>query len=85
MSLADLEKEMRSSADFVTQREIKICLNCGAPQILEKAQLSCLDCGSYEHTKTLLIVATWKDLPPHLADGRAGPGVRVTNIGGNAV
>lgn len=80
---SDLEKEMRHSADFFTQAEIKVCLNCGGPYSV--ARKICPDCRQREHTKTLLIVATWKKLPPHLANGSSGPGVRVTNIGGNAI
>ena len=78
-----LEKEMKSSADFVTQVEIKVCLNCGSAYSV--GLRACRKCHHIDHIRTLLIVATWKTLPPHLASGRPGPGVRVTNIGGNAV
>mgnify|MGYP001570683506 FL=1 len=78
-----LEKEMKATANFVTQAEIKVCLNCGGPYSVKRRR--CPDCRRREHTKTLLIFATWTTLPPHLADGRPGPGVRVTNFGGNAV
>ena len=81
--ISDLEKEMRQSADFITEREMKVCLDCGYLYSTEIAR--CNQCGSLDHTKILLNIATWKTLPPHLADGRPGPGVRVTNIGGNAV
>lgn len=81
--MTDLEKEMRASADFVTRVEIKVCLNCSSAYSV--GLRVCRKCHHVDHTKTLLIVATWKTLPPHLADGRPGPGVRVTNIGGNAI
>ena len=85
MSLPDLEKEMKASADFVTEVEIKVCLECGHAY-MQPWKLICPRCASAEHTKTLLIVATWKVLPKHLQDGaHTGPGVRVTNIGGNAI
>lgn len=73
---------MRHSADFITQREIKICLGCGWPY--STALKSCPQCHDRAHTKTMLIVAAWKTLPPYFADGGSGPGVRVTNFG-NAI
>ena len=79
----DLEKEMKASADFVTQAEIKVCLNCGSAYSCHLR--ACRKCHRINHTKTLLIVATWKVLPKHLQqDGHTGPGVRVTNFG-NAI
>lgn len=79
----DIEKEMRASADFVTQAEIKVCLECGCPYSLDRR--TCPKCARSNHTKTLLVVATWISLPRHLQwDGYKGPVVRVTNIG-NAI
>lgn len=79
-----LMAEMRAGADFVTEAEIKVCLNCGRAYSVHL--LACPKCHRITHTKTLLIVATWKVLPKHLqSDGHTGPGVRVTNFGGNAV
>jgi len=75
---------MKGSADFVTEVEIKVCLNCGRPYTPHLR--ACPKCHRIDHTKTLLIVATWKELPKHLQDSaHTGPGVRVTNIGGNAI
>ena len=77
-------REMKGSADFVSQAEIKVCLNCG--WLYSTMLKNCPECHRIDHTKTLLIVATWKVLPKHLQDGaHTGPGVRVTNIGGNAI
>lgn len=82
--MTDLQKEMRQSADFVTQAEIKVCLDCG--RAYSVSLRVCPKCRRINHTRTLLIVATWKILPKHLqSDGHTGPCVRVTNIGGNAI
>lgn len=92
--MTGLEKEMRVSADFVTRREIKVCLGCGWPY--STTFKSCPQCHELTHTKTLLIVATWKKVPAHLQTGghrqargtstsnKASPCVRVTNFG-NAI
>lgn len=83
MSQVDLEKQMRSSADFVTEAEIKVCLECGCPYSVDRR--TCPKCSRINHTRTLLLVATWKTLPRvYRPAGHDGPAVRVTNVG-NAI